>query len=160
MIERLKDHVLELCQQKFSSNVLEKVLTTAPESHKNMLIQGVLNAGKMETSEVVQHLLFHQYGNYVLQQTLAVAKDQYQQTLIDAVRPFLHMIIRHMLNPEDAKGYLFFGRSSTTLAPEQAQRLAMKLAKRFPTLLDGLEEHEKLRNFEKRSMNLDLDWTF
>lgn len=34
-------------------------------------------------------------------------------------------------------------RSGTTLAPEQAQRLAVKLGKRFPILLDGLEEHEK-----------------
>ena len=33
--------------------------------------------------------------------------------------------------------------SSTTLAPEQAQRLAVKLAKRFPILLEGLEDHER-----------------
>eukprot|EP00392_Amoebophrya_sp_AT5.2_P010083 g10136.t1 len=104
MIERLKDHVLDLCQQKFSSNVLEKVLTTAPESHKNMLIEvemnfykqrflGVINAGKMDIHSVVQHLLFHQYGNYVLQQTLAVSRDPYHATLIEAIRPYIHASI-------------------------------------------------------------------
>ncbi|CAD7942635.1 unnamed protein product [Amoebophrya sp. A120] len=143
MIERLKDHVLDLCQQKFSSNVLEKVLTTAPESHRNMLIEGVVNAGKMDVSNVVQHLLFHQYGNYVLQQTLTVSRDPYQSQLIDAIRPFVHAILRHMLEGEMPSHAPIPRRTATTLAPEQAQRLAVKLAKRFPVLLEGMEDHEK-----------------
>lgn len=92
MIDALKDHVLDLCQQKFSSNVLEKLLTTAPDPHKQVLIQGVLTAGKLKTSEVAEHLLFHQYGNYVLQQTLAVAKDPQHSQLLEAVKPYVHQV--------------------------------------------------------------------
>lgn len=61
IINRLKDHVLDLCQQKFSSNVLEKLLTTSPEPHKQVLIEGVIAAGKKDTGNVAEHLLFHQY---------------------------------------------------------------------------------------------------
>jgi len=143
MIERLSDHVLDLCQQKFSSNVLEKVLTTAPESHKNLLIVGVLNAGRMDVHNVVQHLLFHQYGNYVLQQTLAVSRDPYFTTLLEAVTPYVHAILRHMIHGEGPSSAPIPRRGSTTLAPEQAQRLCVKLAKRFPALLEGLDESEK-----------------
>ncbi|CAD7936389.1 unnamed protein product [Amoebophrya sp. A25] len=143
MIERLKDHVLDLCQQKFSSNVLEKVLTTAPDSQKAVLIQGVLTAGKMEIHNVVQHLLFHQYGNYVLQQTLSVAKEPHHTTLIDAIRPHVHSILRHMLEGDAVANVPIPRRGSNSLQPEQAQRLAVKLAKRFPRLLEGMQEHEK-----------------
>ena len=43
--------------------------------------------------------------------------------------------------------------SSTSLAPEQAQRLAMKLVKRFPALLEGLEEHVKAMVSGPNAMN-------
>lgn len=72
---------------------LEKLLTTAPEPHKNVLVGGVLNAGKLDTSQVVENLLFHQYGNYVLQQTLSVSRDPQHTILMDAVKPFVHQSI-------------------------------------------------------------------
>ncbi|CAD7936387.1 unnamed protein product [Amoebophrya sp. A25] len=159
MIKALKDHVLDLCQQKFSSNVLEKLLTTAPDVHKQVLIQGVLAAGKLETTEVAKHLLFHQYGNYVLQQTLAVAKDPQHTTLLEAVRPLVQKVLKHFLeNPHDAASSLAIpNHGSTSLAPEQAQRLGMKLVKRFPCLLEGMSESEKqqLSNTSHYTSNAD-----
>ena len=64
MVDQLKDHCYHLCQQKYSSNVLEKVLTNAPEGHKNLLIQGLYakkDGQGVVNEDVVKQLLFHQY---------------------------------------------------------------------------------------------------
>jgi len=169
MIEKLKDHMLELCQQKFSSNVLEKLLTTANEKHCLTLINSIIypqvklessEEGKenevegngetkriteptMKTSEeIIETLLFHQYGNYVLQQLLCVAKDPMYSQIVDKVRPFVHEVLRtsYQHGGVDIKNS-FPKKNAAGLAAEQAQRLALKLVKRFPTLIEGLEDN-------------------
>jgi len=141
MIEKLKDHMLELCQQKFSSNVLEKLLTTASDQHCLRLINCIINPTSSDASLVIENLLFHQYGNYVLQQLLSVAKEPEYSLIVDKVRPFVHDVLRtSFAHGDPSKNNGFTRKGSAGLAAEQAQRLALKLVKRFPSLIDGLED--------------------
>lgn len=142
VMDHVKDHVLDLCQQKFSSNVLEKILTVANDP--TPLVEGVLNAGGLEPKQVVEHLLLHQYGNYVLQQTLNVAPAHLKTRLLDAVRPMVHSVLLPVLDhtkqvPTPSKLGI-----SGALQPEQATRLCTKMAKKFNSLLDGFSEQERL----------------
>ena len=43
-----------------------------------------------DPNPVVRQLMFHQYGNYVLQQALAVAKEPQLSTVVAAVKPIVH----------------------------------------------------------------------
>jgi len=146
MIDKLKDHALELSQQKFSSNVLEKLLTTASDRERLPLIHRILDAMRCDTAEV-EKVLFHPYGNYVLQKTLLVAQEPEYSLLIQMVRPSIHDALRTSFGQRtDSKVEIGSGISShghgneSTLATEQAHRLVLKLAKRFPSSLEGLDE--------------------
>jgi len=150
MIEKLKGNMLELCQQKFSSNVLEKLLITASKENCNILINCIIHPeteGKDESkqrkadAEVIETLLFHQYGNYVLQQLLCVAKDPMYSQIIDKVRPCVHEVLRNSCQHGGEAKNSFAKKYPAGLAIEQANRLALKLVKRFPTLIDGLEDN-------------------
>lgn len=148
MIEKLKGHMLELCQQKFSSNVLEKLLITASKENCNILINCIIHSEDKDDpklrkadGEVIETLLFHQYGNYVLQQLLCVAKDPMYSQIIDKVRPCVHEVLRNSCQHGCEAKNSFAKKYPTGLAIEQANRLALKLVKRFPTLIDGLEDN-------------------
>lgn len=145
MIAQVKDHVLDLCQQKFGSNVLEKLLKTAKSESRAQLIDGVLNADKgFDATKAASSLLFHQYGNYVLQQTLAVAEGKQKEILENALKPTVQSILRSMMSGRPSVTRPTGSPSTVQLAPDQAQRLCMKLAKKVPALLEGMEPNEKV----------------
>lgn len=159
MIEKLKDHMLELCQQKFSSNVLEKLLTTASEQHCLRLINCIIQPTSDDASSVIENLLFHQYGNYVLQQLLSVAKEPEYSLIVDKVRPFVHDVLRtSFVQGGDPAKTGFTRKGNTGLAAEQAQRLALKLVKRFPALIEGLEDGIRQAITSPNNWGTYADW--
>lgn len=93
--------------RKFSSNVIEKCLQINIQEVKNQMVKEILKADS--------YLIFlkDQYGNYVVQKTLAVAEKEDKELLIAKIKPEM----------EDLK------RSS-----EFGQKIYNKLVKSYPSL--------------------------
>jgi len=87
--EFLKMNFISIAKQKFSSNVIEKCFDNCNDITKYKIIKEITNP------EIVFHLLFDNYGNYVLQKALAFAKDQYYHLLISYVYPYLEKLKHH-----------------------------------------------------------------
>ena len=67
--------------RKFSSNVIEKCLQLNHNEMKNQMVKEMLGA------ESYLPFLKDQYGNYVVQKTLAVAEPEDLETLISKIKP-------------------------------------------------------------------------
>merc|ERR1719282_75409 len=133
IIDSLRGKMFELSLQKFSSNVLEKCLLNSNDKDRNKIINEILNPPNCLPSEAVRMLLFHQYGNYVYQQALEVAKDPQFSLLVEHSKQNVQDIVRMAQQHADSP------QSAGNLAPEHARRLAMKLVKKYPQLSEGLE---------------------
>jgi len=69
--------------------VIEKCFDNCNEETKANIIKEISHP------EIVFHLLFDNYGNYVLQKALAFAHEPYLSTLIKAVIPHLEKLKHH-----------------------------------------------------------------
>jgi hypothetical protein len=83
--EFLKMNVITISKQKYSSNVIEKVSLF----HVNLQCFDYCNdetrlsiIKEIAHHEIVYHILFDNYGNYVLQKALMFAKEPYYSLLI------------------------------------------------------------------------------
>lgn len=136
VVDALRGRIFELSLQKFSSNVLEKCLSSANESDRTRIVNEILNPPNgLPASEAVRQLLFHQYGNYVLQSALEVTGDPQFSLLVAHLQPHVAEILRSAERDPAADG----GGEQGTLAPEHSKRLALKLVKKYPSLGEGLE---------------------
>ena len=84
VVAALGGHYAELSMQKFSSNVVEKVLKLGGLDAARA---GVIR--EMLTSPLLPRLLQDSYGNYVVQSALSVSSGQLHSELVDAIRPYL-----------------------------------------------------------------------
>jgi hypothetical protein len=135
IIDAMKGNVFEFSLQKFSSNVLEKCLVNSSDKDRLKVLNEILNPGtQVSASEVIQKLLFNQFGNYVFQQSLEVAKDPQYTLLIEAAKPHIQELIQ--TPQQDGEG------GGGNLAGEHVRRLALKLVKKYPALSDGLEAEQ------------------
>eukprot|EP00930_Biecheleria_cincta_P036342 TRINITY_DN24933_c0_g1_i1.p1 TRINITY_DN24933_c0_g1~~TRINITY_DN24933_c0_g1_i1.p1 ORF type:complete len:606 (-),score=135.09 TRINITY_DN24933_c0_g1_i1:38-1825(-) len=161
IVEQLQGQMLEMCTEKFSSNVLEKCLQSASEKDRNKIINELLNGSEQcPASEAVRRIIFHQFGNYVFQQALEVAKDPQFSLLVEHSKPHIQKLAslpaektrkdgKPEAAPESASPLPEEGSerplASEALAAkgslplENAKRLATKLVKRYPALLQGME---------------------
>jgi hypothetical protein len=128
IIDAMKGNMFELSLHKFSSNVLEKCLQNSSDKDRNKIINEILNPPKQLPSEAVRLLLFHQFGNYVFQQSLEVAKDPQFSLLVEHAKPHIQSIIRQT-----------YSEAPGNLSVEHTHRLAMKLAKKYPQMSEGLD---------------------
>jgi hypothetical protein len=87
--EFLKMNIITISKQKFSSNVIEKCFDNCNDDTKSNIIKEISHP------EIVYHLLFDNYGNYVLQKALAFAHEPYFTTLIKAINPHLEKLKHH-----------------------------------------------------------------
>ena len=83
-ISVIKNNIISLSMQKYSSNVVEKILELAEKDFKKQLIDDIMNPGK------IPGLLKNKYGSFVLQKAVnyltAVEKEEvrvYLQTKIN-----------------------------------------------------------------------------
>lgn len=129
IIDALRGKMFELSLQKFSSNVLEKCLLNSGDKDRNKIINEILNPPSCLPSEAVHALLFHQYGNYVFQQALEVAKDPQFSLLVEHSKQHIQEMCNVNAEAPQASG---------NLTSEHARRLAMRLVKKYP-VLSGLE---------------------
>mmetsp|Transcript_22265 Transcript_22265/g.62476 ORF Transcript_22265/g.62476 Transcript_22265/m.62476 type:complete len:616 (+) Transcript_22265:114-1961(+) len=140
IIDALRGQMFELSLQKFSSNVLEKCLVNSSDKDRNKIINEILNPPNCLPSEAVRMLLFHQYGNYVYQQALEVAKDPQFSLLVEHSKQSIQDIVRSAQPPQPPQQQPADApQPAGNLAPEHARRLAMKLVKKYPPLSEGLD---------------------
>jgi len=141
LIDGLKGHVFELSLQKYSSNVLEKCLANSTDKDRNKIINEILNPpDNMKPSEAVHRLLFHQFGNYVFQQALEVAKDPQFSLLIEHSKQHIQELYIEY-SKQNSQGAQKDAEATQIgdLPAEHTQRLAVKLVKRYPGLTEGMD---------------------
>lgn len=78
--------LVHLCMNKFSSNVMEKVLRGASQPVKEMYVE------EMCHYEIISRLILDGFGNYVLQTALTINAPPQAEQLVAAIRPFLPLI--------------------------------------------------------------------
>lgn len=84
MIQGLLGRCVELCTQKFSSNVIEKCLRAAlPPTRKAMLAE-------ITDAEQLSHLLNDRFGNFVVQTALDVADVETRTSIVQSLQPLLN----------------------------------------------------------------------
>jgi len=133
IIDSLRGSMHELSLQKYSSNVLEKCLLNARDKDRNKIINEILNPPNCLPSEAVRVLLFHRFGNYVFQQALEVAKDPQFSLLVEHSRRHVHEVIRTQSSTMSPP------QPADNLTAEHARRLAIKLVKKYPPLMEGMD---------------------
>ncbi|KAM7454844.1 hypothetical protein BLSTO_04396 [Blastocystis sp. subtype 1] len=74
--------VSELSCQKYSSNVIEKILSCATTSVRGEIIVEIANSSKL------RDLLHDKYANYVIQKALKIGTVEQKKLLLDAIRPY------------------------------------------------------------------------
>lgn len=159
IVEQLQGQMLDMCMEKFSSNVLEKCLQSASEIDRNKIINELLNGSdQCPASEAVRRIVFQQFGNYVFQQALEVAKDPQFSLLVEHSKPHIQKLAslpvekqRKGAKPEAKPEVAHLPQeggerlasealaAKGSLSLEYAKRLATKLVKKYPALLQGME---------------------
>jgi hypothetical protein len=79
-------HLVQLCINKFSSNVMEKVLRGATQPVQEMYVEEMCNP------EIISRLIQDDFGNYVLQTALSINAPVQAEQLVNAIRPFMPLI--------------------------------------------------------------------
>ncbi|KPI84780.1 putative RNA-binding regulatory protein (pumilio family) [Leptomonas seymouri] len=79
-------HLVHLCINKFSSNVMEKVLRGATQPVQVMYVEEMCNP------EIISRLIQDDFGNYVLQTALSINAPAQAELLVSAIRPFMPLI--------------------------------------------------------------------
>lgn len=97
----------------------------------------------MKPSEAVRRLLFHQFGNYVFQQALEVAKDPQFSLLVEHSKQHVQEQYTEASKNHGAgrqeRALEAPANVGGNLPPEHLQRLAVKLVKKYPGLTEGLD---------------------
>ena len=73
-------------KQKFSSNVVEKILEKAPNKICKELINSLIN------ENIILSILFDKFGNYVLQKSLQRADKNTQKYMLQVIAPHLYKL--------------------------------------------------------------------
>ncbi|CBH14941.1 pumillio RNA binding protein, putative [Trypanosoma brucei gambiense DAL972] len=79
-------HLVQLCMNKFSSNVMEKVLCRVSPLVQEMYVD------TMCTPEVAARLIQDDFGNYVLQTALTICTAGQAEALVSVIRPLMPSI--------------------------------------------------------------------
>ena len=92
VVEQVVGRIAELAQQKYSSNVVEACLTNAALADLKRMVT------EISRPEVLNLLLSHKYGNYVVQRALTVVADvapSETARLVMAIQPFTSILSTH-----------------------------------------------------------------
>lgn len=81
--ESILGHISDLSTQKFSSNVIEKILQVCDPPPRALIIREMLKADAWFT------LLQDPYANYVIQTAIQTASLSDRNELVDAIKPHL-----------------------------------------------------------------------
>ena len=79
-------HLVQLCMNKFSSNVMEKVLRGCTQPVRDMYVE------VMKNPDIVGNLIQDDFGNYVLQTALTMCAPAQAESLVAVIRPMMPLI--------------------------------------------------------------------
>jgi len=83
VIRAMLGHIVDLCTQKFSSNVVEKCLKVADEDTKRGMLTEIIE------TELLPQLLNDRFANFVIQTALDVADPETRTKLVKNILPHL-----------------------------------------------------------------------
>jgi len=86
--EKCVNWVVHLSKQKFSSVVMESCIDVAPPSIQAQYVNEICHPSN------IGGLVNHRYGNFVLQKALCSLQGQLKCQLVDALRPWAHLLDR------------------------------------------------------------------
>ena len=114
-------NIIKFSTQKYSSNIIEKCMDSCDESTKEYICQ------KYCDPNIVEKLLYDNYGNYVLQKVINLSKEPLTTKYLEMIGPLM----------KNLSNYSF------------GQRLYNKLIASFPNLMNYMGLSTKLRKNKK-----------
>ncbi|MQL97817.1 hypothetical protein Taro_030519 [Colocasia esculenta] len=87
IIKKLSGQIVQMSQQKFASNVVEKCLTFGSPAERQILVNEML--GTTDENEPLQAMMKDQFGNYVVQKVLETSDDQQRELILSRIKAHL-----------------------------------------------------------------------
>ena len=117
IIEIIYDKIISLCKEKYSSNVIEKILEVNNQNIVNQLIEHIT-----KNENKIIELLTNKYGNYIIQKILSISHDK------NLIFRILNIIAKNIIIINNAP----FGK-----------KLIGKLIEKYPILSDFINSNKK-----------------
>ncbi|XP_047330996.1 pumilio homolog 3-like [Impatiens glandulifera] len=90
IIHELAEIIVDMSQQKFASNVVEKCLKHASPSEHRLLVNQIL--GSTDENEPLQAMIKDQFGNYVVQRVLETSDRQVRDLILSRIKVHMNSI--------------------------------------------------------------------
>ncbi|KAH9317095.1 hypothetical protein KI387_018864, partial [Taxus chinensis] len=93
VIKKLAGQIVQMSQQKFASNVIEKCLQFGGAAERQILIGEML--GTTDENEPLQAMMKDQFANYVVQKVLETCNDQQREFILSRIKVHLNALKKY-----------------------------------------------------------------
>ncbi|KAM5556461.1 pumilio [Rosa sericea] len=93
IIRKLTGQIVQMSQQKFASNVIEKCLTFGTLAERQALVTEML--GTTDENEPLQAMMKDQFANYVVQKVLETCDDQQLELILNRIKVHLNALKKY-----------------------------------------------------------------
>ncbi|KAF2295696.1 hypothetical protein GH714_033639 [Hevea brasiliensis] len=93
IISKLAGQIVNMSQQKFASNVVEKCLTFGGPEERQILVNEML--GSTDENEPLQAMMKDPFGNYVVQKVLETCDDRSLELILSRIKVHLNTLKRY-----------------------------------------------------------------
>ncbi|PON45819.1 Coatomer beta subunit [Parasponia andersonii] len=93
IIKKLTGQIVQMSQQKFASNVIEKCLTFGTPVERQTLVNEML--GSTDENEPLQVMMKDQFANYVVQKMLETCDDQQLELILNRIKVHLNALKKY-----------------------------------------------------------------
>ncbi|KAG6497232.1 hypothetical protein ZIOFF_045125 [Zingiber officinale] len=93
IIKQLTGQIVQMSQQKFASNVIEKCLAFGSLEERQLLVNEML--GSTDENEPLQAMMKDQFGNYVVQKVLETCDDQRRELILSRIKVHLNALKKY-----------------------------------------------------------------
>lgn len=93
VIKKLAGQIVQMSQQKFASNVIEKCLQFGGQAERQILIGEML--GSTDENEPLQAMMKDQFANYVVQKVLETCDDQQREFILSRIKVHLNALKKY-----------------------------------------------------------------
>ncbi|GKV28409.1 hypothetical protein SLEP1_g37472 [Rubroshorea leprosula] len=93
IITMLTGQIVQMSQQKFASNVIEKCLTFGTPAERQMLVNEML--GSTDENDPLQVMMKDQFANYVVQKLLETCDDQQLELILNRIKVHLNALKKY-----------------------------------------------------------------
>ncbi|KAF7831057.1 pumilio-like protein 1-like isoform X1 [Senna tora] len=93
IVKQLTGQIVQMSQQKFASNVIEKCLTFGTPTERQVLVNEML--GSTDENEPLQVMMKDQFANYVVQKVLETCDDQQLELILNRIKVHLNALKKY-----------------------------------------------------------------